>query len=64
MAILPIFLIVWVPQTKVFVVPGGSVLLPDGLVANPGLVVYNGKIAHIGPTDAWVTFHQKCSHQH
>jgi len=33
---------------------GGSILLPDGLVANPGLVVYNGKIAHIGLPEAWV----------
>ena len=37
--------------------PDGSILLPSGLVPNPGVLVNDGKIVCIGLTDASVIDH-------
>ena len=35
------------------IVPDGSILLPNGLVPNPGLLVHEGKIVRIGLTESF-----------
>ena len=41
--------------------PDGSILLPSGLVPNPGVLVNDGKIVCIGLTDASVIDHSSFS---
>ena len=41
--------------------PDGSILLPSGLVPNPGVLVNDGKIVCIGLTDASVSDHSSFS---